>query len=125
MRKLIAAFLVLTVTSSVAMAEGLFRPILGHSMPFDSTGRAVTDSSGFLGGYNIGAFTEIIRLVCTQSCFVAFSATDVTPSISTTSATAMFLPANVPEFFSTRGRARIAVIRLSSDGTLYINEMSK
>ena len=108
-----------------ANAGELYRPILGHSFPFDGTGRAVTDPSGFKGGYNIGAFTEIIRLVCSQSCFVAFSATDVTPSITATSATAMFLPANTPELFATRGRGRIAVIRLTTDGTLFINEMSK
>lgn len=125
MKRLLIAFLALILPAIPAHAEGLYRPIFGHSMPFDGTGRAVTDSAGHLGGYNIGSFTEIIRLVCSQSCFVAFSATGVTPSISATSATAMFLPANVPELFSTRGRARIAVIRLTSDGTLYINEMSK
>ena len=106
-------------------AQDIYRPILSHNMPFDATGRAVTDSAGYHNGYNVGAFTQAIRLTCTQSCFVAFSATGITPTISATAASAMFLPANVPELFLARGRSRIAVIRLATDGTLYITEMSK
>ena len=125
MKRLLTSLCLMGLLTAPASAEDVFRSIKGHSFPFDSTGRPVTDSAGFLGGYNIGAYTEIVRLVCSQACFVAFSVTDVTPSISATSASAMFLPANVPELFRTRGQARIAVIRSASDGTLYINEMSR
>lgn len=126
-RLLLAAVAALTLLSVEAGAADEYRPVRGHSFPFDATGRAVTDlaASGYKGGYNVSAGVGVLRLVCSTACFVAFSATDVTPSISATSTTAMFLPANVPEYVKTSPRSRIAVIRSASDGTLYIGEMSK
>ena len=116
---------ILSLLAFTARAEDVYRPILTHQMPYDGTGRAVTDTNGYLGGYNVGDYTQILRLVCSSACFVAFSITGVTPTITASASTAHYLPANVPEYFRTAGRQKIAVIRLTTDGTLYISEMSR
>lgn len=115
----------LALVALPAKGDETFRIISSAQMPFDATGRAVSDTAGYHAHYNVGAFTQVLRLVCSSACFVAMSATGVTPTISATSATAMFLPANVPQYIPAKGREKIAVIRATADGTLYITEMSK
>ena len=122
MRKLL--ILALALLAFPAHAQEIYRPVLNQTMTFDSVSRVVTN-------YQVGKNIPVLRLVCSQSCFVAFSpsaltwATVGTPGPHASSATGFFIPANTPEFVLNRQQSLVAVIALSTAGTLYITEMSK
>jgi|GEM_PF-1073883 len=64
------------------------------------------------------ATTNVIRLVSTTDCHIAFAAS---PTATTSS---MYLPANQVEYFLVTGGEKVAAIRASADGTLYVTEMA-
>ena len=122
MKRFLASFFVLALAYP-AMAEE-YRPILNQSMPFDATSRPIT-------AYWTGRTVQALRLICSQSCFVAFGVSEATWSTSlplapfASAATGLFLPANVAETVLNKGSSRIAVVALSTGGTLYVTELSK
>jgi excinuclease UvrABC helicase subunit UvrB len=77
---------------------------------------AVTSSS-------IGDQINVVRLAATQACYVKFGNTT---AITATSSD-MYIPANVPEYFSipVGGARYVAAIRVSVDGVLDITEMTQ
>jgi hypothetical protein len=60
------------------------------------------------------AGSQVVRLVATVDCHVAIGPAPVADGNS------VLLPANLPEYFACDSADRIAVIRESSDGALYI-----
>ena len=108
----IAAFLVLFGFSAAAEEPFIYRALSGTSMGYTSTDNTM-DSY-------IGPFVTVVRLVCTSHCFVAI---DSTPDA--TAATGTFIPALVPEYFSVFAGERVAAIRATADGTIYIQEMGR
>lgn len=64
--------------------------------------------------------TIIVRLVATTACFVKIST-----GTPTATASDMFLPAGVPEYFGVNGyqTVKVAALQSSAAGTLYVTEM--
>lgn len=58
--------------------------------------------------------TGVVRLLATTDCHVALGATPAAD------ATCLFLPANMPEYFACGASDKVAVIRDSADGFLYV-----
>ena len=85
------------------------RPGTAQVVPIGSSSRL---SAAFV------AATTVVRLVSTAHCFLAFG--------SSPEATAAdhYLPAGVPEYFRVAPGERIAAIRVSADGALYLSEMA-
>lgn len=60
--------------------------------------------------------TTIVRLVASEDCYIQIG---TNPTATTT--TSLFLAADLPEYFGVNGNTiKIAAIRDSADGTLYI-----
>jgi len=64
------------------------------------------------------ATTNVVRLVSTTDCHVAFGSS---PTATTSS---MYLPANQVEYFLVAASEKVAAIRANADGTLYVTEMA-
>lgn len=60
--------------------------------------------------------SDIIRIVCTQDCFIVFG----TAPTATTSDT--FILANSVEYFRISPGEKVAAIRSTTSGTLYVTE---
>ena len=104
--------LLFCLLSGAALAQDVYRP---------STVQAVTvASSSTPADAVLGSQTFIVRLVSTVTAHVAIG---VSPQTATTSN--MYLPPNVPELFVVSPGQHIAVIRVSSDGTLNVTEMTR
>lgn len=85
-------------------------------IPGTSLTRAVASTTAQSSAF--GANTTIVRLRSTTDCFVEFGSNPTATSAS------MFLPSGVTEYFGVVGGSKLAVIRSSADGTLYITEGS-
>lgn len=73
-----------------------------------------TQSSAF------GADASIVRLFSTKDCWVRFG---TNPTVTAGSnALDIFVPGGIIQFFGVVGSQKLAVIRTSSDGTLYLFE---
>lgn len=59
----------------------------------------------------------MVRLLATQDCYVAFG----TNPTATTSSTRII--ANQPEYFAAKAGDKVAVLRVSADGSLSVTEM--
>lgn len=57
---------------------------------------------------------DVVRLVATVPCYIAIGSAPVA------TASSMYLPANMPEYFVTNRTDNIAVLEVSSSGTLFI-----
>lgn len=67
---------------------------------------------------DFGEGVKVVDLYATQDCFVKFGGGTVTAA-----ATDVFVKASVITRYATHGNARLAAIRSSADGTLYITEL--
>ena len=79
------------------------------------------DYTGSVGtaGSALNAYTHVVRLVSTTACYFTLDGT-------TPSSTAGFrLSAEVPEYFSVKGGETIKAIRETSDGSLFVTEMTQ
>ncbi|MEQ8504588.1 MAG: hypothetical protein RIB80_04630 [Rhodospirillales bacterium] len=103
-----------------AAQENVFRPVKTHYVPYTATAQAITDQ--------LGAYTDRVQLVCTTDCYYSMStsgaATGVT-AISASTTQTHFLPANTPVIQKSSPGGRISVVRVTSDGALYVTEMSR
>lgn len=59
--------------------------------------------------------TRAVRVVCTVDCFVEFGSNPTAAANTST-----FLPAGTVEYFAVYGAQKVALIRLSGDGTAYV-----
>lgn len=58
--------------------------------------------------------SQVVRLLATVDCHVAFGSDPAADE------SALFLPANLPEYFACDARDKVAAVRDSTDGVLYI-----
>lgn len=66
----------------------------------------------------LGTNTSVVRLLCTQDCFVLIGQNPT----ALTNGTCMFLPAGIVEHVAVGGGLKIAAIKSSTAGNLYITE---
>ena len=82
-------------------------------------GLGASQAVSFDGSVQSTAFsanTRIIRVVATTDCFIAVGAN---PTATTTST---YIPFGSVEYFKVAGAVKVAAIKLTSAGTLYITE---
>lgn len=115
MNKILAITFAALIAASPASAQGFpesFRALTGHAVSV-TTGSTETATPLTQG-------TLAVRLVSTVAAFVRVgfgSQTATTDDI--------YLPADTPLVLDAGQGENVAVIRLSSDGTLYVTEMTK
>tara|TARA_Y100000310_G_scaffold293683_1_gene323461 strand:- start:6532 stop:6909 length:378 start_codon:yes stop_codon:yes gene_type:complete len=120
------------LTLALAVGVLLFKPY-GGDVQAQTVFKPITDTMNLAYGsasvQATSAFTSQTRwarLVCTTACFVQLGPGGTSPiAFSTGVTTSMFLPANVPATIKVDRGGAISVIRLSSDGTLYIQELGQ
>ena len=83
----------------------------------------VTYSSSSKASDQIGAYTDVVRMVCSTDCYVAFAVSG--QSAVANDSTGIFLPANVPEYMRISKSATVYVVRDTSDGTINILEVTR
>lgn len=100
-----------------AYAEDIWRPIRqNQTLSFQTT--SSIQATAF------GTQTYRTRLVCSVSCWISFAVSGESPNAS--SATGVFLPANVPEVFVVSPSSKLAVISASgATGVISITDLSK
>ena len=86
-----------------------------HFKPDVSKTVAYTGTAGVSTA--VGLHTNVVRLVASTACFVAFG--------KTATASDMFLPANTPELFTINGGDTISAIQSAAGGNLHITEMTQ
>ncbi len=123
MKKILSIALAFALYIPVAHAASdavPYTPINTHIVTIAGTSAATTTPTSL--------YVDVIRVVCTVDCYVAIAASGqgvyaATPSVSET--TSVYLPANVPEYFRIGSQSKIAVIQVTSGGSLIVTEMSK
>jgi hypothetical protein len=68
----------------------------------------------------VGDYINVVRLIATQDCFVKIGQGSISATTSDT-----FLKASVAEYFRCHPGEKVAAIRLSADGDLYVTEMTQ
>lgn len=86
-----------------------------HYKPGDSQTVAYTGTAGTSTA--IGAYTNVVRVLCTTAAFVRFGGTATTAY--------MYMPAGVAEYFTINGGDTISAIQSASGGNLHITEMTQ
>lgn len=116
MKKFVLALVLLAFPAS---AEDVWRLGTSQHLAFTSTSRPVTTA--------FDASTNMVRVVCTTACFLAFRESNAYNAVTAYSngATSAYVPAGIPEYFIVPGSGRAAAIAVSTDGTLHITEVSK
>ena len=69
----------------------------------------------------LDSWTNVVRVYATQDCYLAFGESPTAVATGTD----VFLPAGQAEYFRVDGGCKIAVIRDSADGNLFITEMTR
>ena len=92
------------------MYETNYRPSTSQSKAYTGTSAAVDNA--------FGANIHVIRVVVTTDAFVAVG---TSPTATTSD---MFLVAFAPEYFTVTEGQKIAAVRSSVSGTMYVTEMS-
>lgn len=112
MKRILIAVALLAV-ASVASAEA-YRPMQSSytatANPYSSVNPASVAAS----------YTQVVRIVSAVDVYVSIGATPIS-----TTATGMFVPAYVPEYFNVGAGEGVAVLSVSATGTVYISDMTK
>ena len=103
--------------SIAAIADGFQKGMFQCISPGASYALTVGASS-VQGGLPTGGVT-IVRLFSTVDAWVAFG---TNPTAAVEGATSVFMPGGVVEYFEIRSDEKIAVIRNSASGKLYVTE---
>lgn len=96
------------------MPRGLqshYRPDVTQTVAYTASAVATTNA--------FGAQINVVRVVSTTDCFIEFLKTPV----ATTSDT--FLPALSVEYFTVTQGQKLSAIRSSSDGSIFVTEMTQ
>jgi hypothetical protein len=119
MKKLHAAALALMLLApSLALAADEYYPVKTQVTTYSSVSTAITEGSA--------AQVDVLRIVCTTACYVALAATGYEDLVAVAGgATSVYLPANLPEYFRIGSSTSVVAIRVSTDGSLIVTEMSK
>ena len=96
--------------------ENVYRAVTGIVTDYSST--SVTITTG------IETQIRLLRMTCTTACLIHVGSSAETATIGNDS-TSNLLPANTPTLFRVNPGAFVTVIRLSSDGTLYITQLTR
>jgi len=104
------------MATTLAQDQDEFEPIqalpLGTTQTVSVTNSSAANSTAFVAG------TTVVRVVSTTDCHIIFA---TSPTATTSTA---YLPANQVEYFKATAGEKIAAIRASADGTLYVTEMA-
>ena len=112
MKWLLALALALASVPTLAADPYFLRPLTTQAFPYDGTSRPITSA--------FGPNTTYVRFTCSTSCFVAL---DPNPFASTT--TGMYIPADTVQTISGGRGEKLAVIRSTNSGTIYVTEMTR
>lgn len=72
-------------------------------------------------GDAVHAYTNVVRVYATQDCYLAFGSNPTALADGTN----MFLPAGQAEYFRVDGSDKVAAIRDSADGFVFVTEMTR
>jgi len=86
-------------------------PLTTQTAAFTASSAAITNA--------VGSQVNKVRLLATQNCHIAFGAS---PTATTSD---FYLPSGVVEYFTIKPGQKVAAIRNSADGTLYVTEMTQ
>ena len=107
------------MSSIGAVGEGLVPTMFQVISP--GTSQAVTVGAASVQAAAFGADVSIIRLFSTVDAWVSFGAN---PTAVIEGSSSMFLPGGVVEYFEINTGEKLAVIRNSASGKLYVTEGS-
>src|SRR3990167_9422701 len=118
----LAAFLIalaIAFPASAQITSDIVKPLTPtHVIGYSSASVAITS--------NFTAQTLLVRLLCTSAFFVQRGVSGSTPTATPGGVTSSIpLAANVPIYLPVSPDGKIAAIRLSSDGTLYVTEVDR
>jgi hypothetical protein len=92
--------------------KGVYYPLTTQKASFTATSARITNA--------VGDFVNVVRLIATQDCFVKIGQGSISATTSD-----VFLKANEAEYFRCHPGEKVAAIRSSADGDLYITEMTQ
>lgn len=92
-------------------AETTYRPGTSQKKAYTGTSAAIDDA--------ISAGVFLVRVMVTTDAHIVFGASP------TAVATDLYLPANSPEYFRCTPGQKVAAIRETNSGDLYVTEMSQ
>lgn len=90
---------------------------LAHGRPGTTQKVAYTGTAGTISTA-VGSQTRIVRLVVTSNAYVAFGAS---PTATTSD---MYMPANVPEYFTMSPGDKVSAIQDAAGGSLIVTEIT-
>lgn len=91
-------------------------PVGGFQAIYPGTSQKLSVTSSSAQSSALPDGTSIVRLVSSEDCYIEIG-TNPTASVTTS----LFLPAGLPEYLGVSGNTiKVAAIRGSADGTLYI-----
>lgn len=104
-----------------------FYPTKTHSATYAGSSTSITTPTS--------SYIDVLQITCTTACYIALASTPTTGNAgmaayaatpSATETTSVYIPANFPHFYRVGdGRIDVAVIQVSTGGTLYVTELSK
>jgi len=102
-----------------AAAQEILVPLTSYTMGFDATSRKVT--------WAFGPQTQFARVLCTQDCYIAFASSNTSSAATAYAAgtTSVYVPANTPEVYRVQRNGWVAVIRVTTNGTFSVTELTK
>lgn len=89
---------------------------VSHYRPRTHQKVAYTGTAGTISNA-VGADISVVRVVCTTAAYIAIAKSP------TATANDVYMPANVPEYFTLRPGEKVSAIQVSSGGTLHVTEM--
>lgn len=109
----LVCFLAAIVIWGAAYADqrDIYRPVTEFNFGYTTSGATPAST--------MGAQTRVARVLCTTACEVAFSAS----AVVTSSTTSVYLPAATAEYFRVTPGHTIYVQAVSTAGIVYVTEM--
>lgn len=90
---------------------------LAHGRASTTQKVAYTGTAGVITN-PVGSYTTLCRIVVTSNAYIAFG----TAPTATTSD--VYMPANVPEYFTIRPGEKVSAVQDAAGGTLIVTEMT-
>ena len=88
-----------------------YRPATTQKASYTASSAAITNA--------VGNNIHVIRVIATTACYITI---DKSPTATTSD---MYLPAGVAEYLTIHPGEKVAAIRVSADGDLYVTEMTQ
>jgi hypothetical protein len=114
MKRIITVLALLMLASTAYADQITYRPALTFTVDANpTTSTAATTAPS--------AYIDTVRVMSTVDVFLSIG---VSPNASA-GVTAMYIPADKPEYFNIRSGEQIAVLGVSASGVVYITEMTQ